>query len=75
MKGLIVDGPNVGQQIEDSRLRVGGVYKIIDPSERNFKEFVHKDPNSPIKVNTYWVEPANPFARAYGFDYLLRFSH
>ena len=74
-RGLVINGPNRGEKVKDSRLRRGGVYRMIDPSERSFTRLYEKDPLAPIKTNTYWIEPANPFAKAYGFDFLLRWSH
>jgi hypothetical protein len=73
MKALLLNGPNRGVLHID---RIGHTLKVMDPTERVGSYKVgDMDPLKPIKVNTYFWVPLHPFAEAYGFSALFRFSH
>jgi len=76
MKGLCVDGPNKGTIVDVGNLpNKTNTFKILDPSERFLSYKIDDvDPLTPLKVNTYYRYPTNPFAQAYGFDVLYRYQ-
>ena len=74
MKVLLLDGPNRGQN-HNIPEKIGNTFKVIDPRERIQSYVVGEmNPETPIKVNTYYRVPLHAFAEAYGFDALFRFS-